>query len=154
MERSPAIFFYKATVLFITKHESIGGCMLSRFAFLVIALLFMGQGVSFSADTATNNGEREFCRLDKDNNREISFEEFAACEFYKLESVRALPYAESKDLNKSSKGGLSDDELKAYLFNKADRNKNGMIDRAEWEEFYNSLIEPGGGIPNKHLERR
>jgi Ca2+-binding EF-hand superfamily protein len=121
---------------------------------MVIALLVTGHGVSFSADTTKSNSEQEFCRLDKDNNREISFGEFAACEFYKLEHVRALPFSESKDLMKGGNDSRSDDELKAYLFDKADRNKNGMIDRKEWEEFYNSLIEPGGGIPHRHIERR
>jgi hypothetical protein len=35
---------------------------------------------------------------------------------------------------------LSDDELKDYLFNKADKNKDRKIDRKEWQEFYDSLM--------------
>jgi hypothetical protein len=85
--------------------------------------------------------EEEFCRLDRDSDREITPEEFAACEFYKLEHVKALPYADP-ELSGQSKGRrLSDDELKAYLFNKADKSKNRKIDRKEWEAFYNSLRE-------------
>jgi hypothetical protein len=121
---------------------------------LVITLLVVGYGHSFSADQVTSDAEREFCRLDKNNNRDISFEEFAACEFYKLEHVRALPLMESKDLNKGSNGSLSDEDLKSYLFKKADRNKNNKIEREEWEDFYNSLMDPGGGNPRGHLDRR
>ncbi len=87
--------------------------------------------------------EREFCRLDKNNDREITFEEFSACEFYKIEHVRKLPYSDPE--LKALYGGrpLSDDELKAYLFNKADKNKDRKIDRKEWEEFYASIMNPG-----------
>ena len=125
-----------------------------RLIVLILTLLALGQSGSFSAEKTTSDAEREFCRLDKNNNREISFEEFAACEFYKLEHVRALPLMESKDLKKGGNGSLSDEDLKAYLFKKADRNKNSKIDREEWEDFYNSLMEPGGGIPRGHLDRR
>ena len=127
--------------------------MSSRMIVLVIAFVVLGCGVSFAADKPKNTSEQEFCRIDKNNDREISFEEFAACEFYKLEQVRALPFAEMKDLKQDSNGSVSDDDLKAYLFEKADRNKNNKIDRKEWEEFYNSLTEPGGGITRRRMER-
>ena len=55
-------------------------------------------------------------------------------------------------------GGIrfSDDELKAYLFKKADKNKDQMINRKEWEEFYNSLMdmEPEGGTSRRHRDIR
>lgn len=98
---------------------------------LVIVLMSLGQGTSFGADKPMNSSEQEFCRLDKNNNREISLDEFAACEFYKLEHVRALPLLELKDLKRDNNGNVSDEDLKAYLFKKADRNKNGKIDRKE-----------------------
>jgi len=109
----------------------------------VIALMILIYGVSFGSDRQTNVSEQEFCKLDQNNDREISLEEFANCEFYRLERMRALPLMEMKDLKRDSNGSLSEKDLKAYLFNKADRNRSGKIDRKEWEEFYNSLIEPG-----------
>jgi hypothetical protein len=129
--------------------------MLWKTIILTIALMVLGCGVSFAADKSKSAAEQEFCRLDKNNDREISLEEFAACEFYKLEQVRALPLTDMKDLKKDSNGNVSDENLKTYLFNKADRNKNNKIDRKEWEEFYNSLTEPGGGItPRGRLDRK
>ena len=83
--------------------------------------------------------EREFCRLDRDSDRALTFEEFAACEFYKLEHIKQLPYADLKPFDRGGKGYLNDDERKAYLFDRADRNKDRRIDRKEWEEFYESL---------------
>jgi hypothetical protein len=80
--------------------------------------------------------------LDKNSDREITFEEFQNCQFYKLQRVRELPYAEPQELRPKGDAELSDDELKAYLFNKADRNTDRKIDRKEWEEFYNSVKEP------------
>jgi hypothetical protein len=114
---------------------------------LTLALSFALLGAVTSPEGKKRTSEQEFCRLDKNNDREITFEEFSACEFYKLEHIRALPFAQPQDLAPGRDGKLSDDELKAYLFKKADRNKNNKIDRKEWEEFYNSLIEPGGGDP-------
>jgi hypothetical protein len=95
------------------------------------------------ADAAEQKGpaEAEFCRLDKNSNREITSEEFSACEFHKLEHVRSLPYADPELSEKSERRRLSDEELKAYLFNRADKNKNRKIDRQEWEEFYRSLTD-------------
>jgi Ca2+-binding EF-hand superfamily protein len=101
-----------------------------------------------------NPSEQEFCRLDKNNDREITFEEFSACEFYKLEHVRALPFAQPQDLAPGRDGKLSDEELKASLFRKADKNKDNKIDRKEWEEFYDSLMGPGGGLAPMHREHR
>jgi Ca2+-binding EF-hand superfamily protein len=121
---------------------------------LVIVLMSLVQGTSFGADKPVSPSEREFCKLDKNNDRELSFDEFAACEFYKLEHVRALPLLEMKDLKKDSNGNVSDEDLKAYLFKKADRNKNGKIDRKEWEEFYNSLVEPEGDISRGSMDRK
>lgn len=85
--------------------------------------------------------ETEFCRLDMNSDREISYEEFMACEFYKLERVKKLPYADLQSFDRLRKGGLTDEDMKAYLFDKADRNKDRKIDRREWEEFYNSLMD-------------
>jgi hypothetical protein len=60
-----------------------------------------------------------------------------------------------KDELKNGEDEMSDDDLKVYLFNKADKNKDRKLDRKEWEEFYNSLMEPGGGItPRGRLDRR
>ncbi len=86
--------------------------------------------------------EQEFCRLDTNNDRVITFEEFSACEFYKIEHIRKLPYSDPEFKAGNKDRGLSDDGLKAYLFNKADKNKDGKIDRKEWEEFYASIMSP------------
>ena len=83
---------------------------------------------------------QEFCRLDRNNDREITFEEFSSCEFYKLKRVRKLPYADAEYIARKDRQ-LSDDELKACLFDKADKNKDRKTDRKEWEEFYNSLMD-------------
>ena len=117
--------------------------MSSRSMAPVIALMVLIHGASFGVDRQTSVSEQEFCKLDQNNDREISLEEFANCEFYKLERMRALPLMEMKDLKKDSNGSVSEKDLKVYLFNKADRNRSGKIERKEWEEFYNSLIEPG-----------
>ena len=107
-----------------------------------------------AAETAKNPTEQEFCRLDKNNDRAISFEEFSACEFYKLEHVKQLPFADLQDLKQKYNGTIPDEELKAYLFKKADKNKDGKIDRQEWEEFYNSTMDPGGSISRPHGDHR
>jgi hypothetical protein len=105
---------------------------------VVVAAAFLFFSPAAAAEKQ-GPSEQEFCRLDTDNDREITPEEFAACEFYKLERVKQLPYADP-ELSGQSKGRrLSDDELKAYLFKKADKNKDRKVDRKEWEEFYNSL---------------
>ena len=119
--------------------------------FFVICLL--PHTAIVSADDKKSASEREFCRLDKNNDREITFEEFKDCEFYKLEHVKALIYNELKQSGQKGKK-LSDDELKAYLFKKADKNKNNKIDRKEWEEFYNSLMDPHGGNSEIHSDIR
>jgi hypothetical protein len=121
---------------------------------LMIALITSGHDVLFAADMPKSSAEQEFCKIDKNNDREISRDEFATCEFYKLEHVRALPLMDMNDLKKDNNGIISDADLKAYLFNKADVNKNGKIDRKEWEEFYNSLTEPGGGGLHKNYDKR
>jgi len=121
---------------------------------LMLALSFALQGAATPPVEKKNASEQEFCRLDKNNDREILFDEFSACEFYKLEHVRELPYAQPQDLAPSKDGKLSDDELKVYLFNKADKNRNNKIDRKEWEEFYNSLMGPGGGVEPMHRDHR
>jgi hypothetical protein len=121
---------------------------------LMLALSFALLGAAPSSGDKKSASEQEFCRLDKNNDRVITFEEFSACEFYKLEHVRELPYAQPQDISPGRDGKLSDDELKAYLFHKADKNKDNKIDRKEWEEFYNSLMEPGGGLAPIHRDRR
>jgi hypothetical protein len=121
---------------------------------LMLALSFALQGAVPSSGDKKSASEQEFCRLDKNNDRVITFEEFSACEFYRLEHVRELPYIQPQDLSSGRDGKLSDDELKAYLFNKADKNKDNKIDRKEWEELYNSLIDPGGGLAPMPPDRR
>jgi Ca2+-binding EF-hand superfamily protein len=121
---------------------------------LMLVLPFVLQGAVPSSMEKMNPSEQEFCRLDKNNDREITFEEFSACEFYKLEHVRALPFAQPQDLAPGRDGKLSDEELKASLFRKADKNKDNKIDRKEWEEFYDSLMDPGGGLAPMHRDRR
>jgi len=121
---------------------------------LMLALSFALQGAVTLPEEKKSASEQEFCRLDKNNDREITFDEFSACEFYKLEHLRALPYAQPQDLAPGRDVKLSDDELKTYLFNKADKNRNNKIDRKEWEEFYNSLREPGGGVAPMHRDHR
>ena len=121
---------------------------------LMLALSFALQGAVTLPEEKKSASEQEFCRLDKNNDREITFDEFSACEFYKLEHLRALPYAQPQDLAPGRDVKLSDDELKTYLFNKADKNRNNKIDRKEWEEFYNSLREPGGGVAPMHRDLR
>jgi hypothetical protein len=121
---------------------------------LMLALSFALQGAVLSSAGKKSASEQEFCRLDENNDRVITFEEFSSCEFYKLEHVRKLPYVQPQDLSSGRDDKLSDDELKAYLFHKADKNKDNKIDRNEWEEFYNSLMEPGGGLAPMHRDRR
>jgi Ca2+-binding EF-hand superfamily protein len=118
----------------------------------IVSITFQGTALSIGEDLSGQ--EKEFCRLDKNNDREITLEEFKACEFYKLEHVKALPYVDAMDLTTDKQGVLSEDELKTYLFRRADKNRDNKIDRKEWEEFYNSLIEPGGGISRGHFDRR
>lgn len=127
-----------------------------RIPFMVLACFFALQGKALSAVPAPSASEQEFCRLDRNNDRGISFEEFAACEFYKLEHVRALPFTEPSDLRPQGDSRFSDDELKAYLFKKADKNKDRMIDQKEWEEFYESLMgmEPERGASRRHRDVR
>ena len=121
---------------------------------LILALAFALEGAVTPPEEQKSASEQEFCRLDKNNDRAINFDEFSACEFYKLEHVRALPYAQPQDLGTGRDSRLSDDELKAYLFNKADKNRDSKIDRKEWEEFYNSLLDPGGGAALMPHDRR
>ena len=130
--------------------------MRCRIPFMVLACSLALQGTALPAMAEKNPSEQEFCRLDRNNDRSISLEEFAACEFYKLEHVKELPYAEPNDLRQRTDIRISDDELKAYLFKKADKNKDQMINRKEWEEFYNSLMdmEPEGGASRRDHDLR
>jgi hypothetical protein len=128
--------------------------MMYRLLILTLALSLIPCGQVFSADVVKKPSEQEFCRLYKNNDREISFEEFSACEFYKLEHVRELPFTDLKDLKEKNNGMIPDEELKAYLFKKADKNRDNKIDRQEWEEFYSSIMGPGGSLSRPHLDRR
>ncbi len=109
-------------------------------ASVLVAAVVLVALAAFGAQQADQTpSEKEFCRLDKDNDRLITFDEFASCEFYKLEHVRKLPV--SDPAFKNGRGGqMTDNELKVYLFNKADKNKDRKIDRKEWEEFYNEIM--------------
>ena len=103
-----------------------------------VCVLFLQPVIA--AEKEAQNAEKEFCRLDKNSDRMITFEEFSACEFYKLEHARQLPYEDPGFAEQNKNRRLSDDELKAFLFDKADVNKDRKIDRKEWEEFYNSIV--------------
>ena len=103
--------------------------------------LLLVQPAPSSEKREQGASEREFCRVDRNNDRELTFEEFSSCEFYKLEHVRRLPYSDAEFAAANRDRQLSDDELKAYLFDKADKNKDRKIDRKEWEEFYDSVME-------------
>ncbi|MDA8100781.1 MAG: hypothetical protein M0042_14285 [Nitrospiraceae bacterium] len=115
--------------------------ILPRLVQAVLAGWLVLNGVPVFAAGQPGASEKEFCRLDKNSDREITFEEFSACEFHNLEHVKNLPYSDPELFSKSSEKKMTEDELKAYLFNKADRNKDRKIDRKEWEEFYRSTIE-------------
>ncbi len=104
----------------------------------VLAAIILAGPAAFGAPDDTPS-EKEFCRLDRDNDRLITFDEFASCEFYKLEHVRKLPVSDPAFKNGRR---MTDEELKIFLFNKADKNKDKKIDRREWEEFYNEIMNP------------
>jgi hypothetical protein len=95
-----------------------------------------------AADPKADRSEQEFCRLDTNKDREISYEEFAQCEFYRLEHARKLPFVDLSKFPRDKNGNVAEEDLKRYLFDRADKNKNGRIDRKEWEEFYNSVTAP------------
>jgi len=114
-----------------------------RYFILFTAFSLVLQGVALSAEEKKSASEQEFCRLDKNNDREITFEEFKDCEFYKLENLKQLPYHEPQENSPKADTVLSEDEMKADLFKKADSKKDKKIDRKEWEEFYNSILETG-----------
>jgi len=125
-----------------------------RFFVLLFVFCLLPQDAVLSADEKKSASEQEFCRLDKNNDREITFEEFKDCEFYRLEHVKALIYHEMQEQGQKGKVTLSDDELKAYLFKKADKNKHNKINRKEWEEFYNSVMDPGNSDGRGNLNLR
>jgi len=135
-------FIGRAAILL--SRDAVRRCMM-RFLFFVLLLTFslFLQGAASSAVEKKSPSEQEFCRVDKNSDREITFEEFQACEFYKLGHVRALPYSAPQDLGRKEDRTLSDDKLKADLFNEADTNRNRLIDRKEWEDFYKSISEQG-----------
>ncbi len=91
------------------------------------------------ADRKNDRSEQEFCRLDTNQDRQISYEEFAACEFYRLEHARKLPFVDLSSFPRDKSGNISEEDLKRYLFDRADKNKDRKIDRKEWEEFYDSV---------------
>ena len=95
-----------------------------------------------AADPKADRSEQEFCRLDTNRDREISYEEFANCEFYRLEHARKLPFVDLDRLPRDKSGNVSEEDLKRHLFDRADTNRNHKIDRKEWEEFYNSVTGP------------
>ncbi len=95
-----------------------------------------------AADRKTDRAEQEFCRLDTNQDRQISYEEFAACEFYRLEHVKKLPFVDLSTFPRDKAGNIAEEDLKRYLFDRADKNKDRVIDRKEWEEFYNSVAQP------------
>ena len=99
-------------------------------------------GISFAADRTQDRSEQEFCRLDTNKDRAISYEEFASCEFYRLEHVKKLPFVDLSTFPRDKSGNISEEDLKRYLFDRADKNKDRKIDRKEWEEFYNEVAAP------------
>ena len=105
------------------------------------ALLLVLSAIQSPAVEEKGPSEREFCRLDANSDRQITYDEFAACEFHRLEHVKQLPFSDPELFGKSPGKQFSETDLKHYLFKKADRNRNSKIDRKEWEEFYNSLID-------------
>ncbi len=114
---------------------------------LVLLSLFILPAPGLAAEPRAvgqkaDRSEQEFCRLDTNKDREISYEEFAACEFYRLEHAKKLPFVDLSKFPKDNNGKASEEDLKRYLFDRADKNKNGRIDRKEWEEFYNAVTEP------------
>ena len=109
---------------------------LAGIAVVAAAFLFFSPA---AAAEKKSPSEQEFCMIDRNSDREITSEEFAACEFYKLSGLKKLPYADLERYDREKKGRLTDEEMKTYLFDRADKNRDRKIDRKEWEEFYSSL---------------
>ena len=121
--------------------------------FLLILLLVLPPAVwpaaapVASSASGTNSSrvgrsEQEFCRLDTDKDRQISYEEFSECQFYRLEHAKRLPFVDLDQFPRDKNGNVSEEDLKRRLFDRADRNKDRKIDRKEWEEFYNAVEAP------------
>jgi hypothetical protein len=106
---------------------------------IIAAFLLLSLDPAAAAEKKSAS-EGEFCRLDRNNDRGLTFEEFKACEFHKLEHLKQLPYGNIEQYDRDKNGSLSDDEMQKYLFDRADKNKDRRIDRKEWEEFYGSIM--------------
>jgi Ca2+-binding EF-hand superfamily protein len=118
---------------------------------VILAYLALAAAPAFpaertAADTKPSRSEEEFCRLDLDKDRKISYEEFASCEFYRLEHARKLPFVDMNRFPKDENGNVPEEYVKKHLFDRADKNKDRKIDRKEWEEFYNSVTQPYPGV--------
>lgn len=125
-----------------------------RIFVLIVSICAMPYGAVLQGAEEKSTAEREFCRLDRNNDQKLTFDEFSACEFFKLEHLRALPFMRPGDMEPEKSGRMTDEGLKAFLFKKADRDQDQRINRREWEEFYDSITDQGMGPAPSHRDSR
>jgi len=97
-----------------------------------VATLAFGAGLCL----AGNSCDEALQKLDTNKDQSLSFEEFSVSEFYVLEHEQKLPLFSVKDLDTNGDGSITAEELKRGFFNKVDKNKDGKIDKKEWEEYF------------------
>ena len=105
---------------------------LAKWLHALIALLLSAALSSAFASDACNEA---FDKLDADKNNVLTYDEFS-----KFEHLKKIPFADMKEFDRNNDGKVSFEEACQAMFDKADKNHNGKIDRKEWEEFYNSIM--------------
>ncbi len=101
--------------------------------FVMTALLF---SASLNLALAGNACNEAFDMLDTDKNSVLSYDEFS-----KFEHLRKLPFADMKAFDGNKDGAVTFEKNCRAMFDKADKNHDSMINRKEWEEFYNSITQ-------------
>jgi hypothetical protein len=97
------------------------------------AFLFsMSLNPAFAGDACN----KAFDKLDADKNNVLTYDEFS-----KFEHLRKIPFADMKEFDKNKDGIVLFDEACRGMFDKSDKNHDSKIDRKEWEEFYNSIVQ-------------
>jgi len=98
----------------------------------IVLLSLVAFNLVFAADACIETFEV----LDVNKNNALTYDEFI-----KLEHLKKIPFADMKELNGNKDGIVTFEETCKRMFDKADKNRNGEIDRKEWKEFYNSILQ-------------
>jgi len=101
----------------------------------ILALIALLLTVALNSVFAGDACNEAFDMLDANRNNVLTYDEFS-----KLEHLKRIPFAEMKEFDRDKNGTVTFEEACQGMFEKADKNHDGKVDRKEFEEFYNSIV--------------